>query len=133
MTTGKDIDIKLPCRDCYITAIQADLQWKNGTSAHIAPGGAWMHHIVLSNRGTATKPKKDPICNMPQRMFASGNERTPVRLNGHGNYGLAIDAGDKVVLTYELVNLSNKADEYYVALVRYPIQEKVYMMELTYC
>jgi len=77
-----------------------------------------MHHMVLANRGSAQKPKKDPICPKDAlRWFASGNERTPVRFNGKGKYGLRLDTSDRMVLVYELVNLSGKADEYYVAMV----------------
>jgi hypothetical protein len=38
--------LRKPCEDCYIVAMQADLQYENGKSANIDEG-AWMHHIVL--------------------------------------------------------------------------------------
>ena len=63
------------CSDCYITQIVPDLVYQNdpdhadGTTANFnnnnSLDGAWLHHTVLLNS-----------CNLSQRIFASGNERT---------------------------------------------------------
>ena len=40
--------ITLPCTDCIITWMQADLQYTNGTTAN-ANTGLWLHHTVMWN------------------------------------------------------------------------------------
>jgi hypothetical protein len=78
-----------------------------------------MHHIVLINSGEPTHRGVDAVCSsgIGSRWFASGNERTAIRINGHSDHGLLLGAKDGMVLNYELVNLSNRASDYYVALV----------------
>lgn len=111
--------------------MQADLQFQNGTTANIAEG-AWLHHIVLlnndkANNGMGTlEGKHDLVCTgqksvfgnvYPQRIFASGNERTSIRLNNHFKYGMAVDAKDQFNLIYDLVNQNNVPQTYYIAMV----------------
>jgi hypothetical protein len=59
---------QMPCTECLITFIQADLHYPNGTQSN-ADTGLWLHHTVLANAGA-----QDLVCaGYPQRMFASGN------------------------------------------------------------
>lgn len=63
--------------------------------------------------------RKDGVCSiMPQRIFASGNERTPVRTNGNFKYGIQFTTGDSLGMIYDLMNESDKAQEYYIEMVR---------------
>jgi hypothetical protein len=67
--------VTAPCNNCYITQIVPDLVYQNdpdhadGTTANFNNNntldGAWLHHLVVLN-----------ACNLSQRIFASGNERT---------------------------------------------------------
>lgn len=74
-------NVALPCSNCFITAMQADLYDDSGKSINIDTG-AWLHHMVMSLMGTGKRDLVCPIMMGTQRIFASGNERTPVRING---------------------------------------------------
>ena len=68
-----------PCEDCYIIALQAGLEYPNGTHANTNTG-MWLHHAVLYDFG-----RQDIVCDtMPYRFFASGNERTRVDMSNNG-------------------------------------------------
>ncbi len=59
-----------PCDDCLVTLFKADLEMEDGTIAD-ANTGMWLHHVVVVNIG-----HKDIIdTKLPQRVFASGNEK----------------------------------------------------------
>jgi len=129
MLDGKwQFDMKKPCEGCYITAMQADLQYKDGRSANIQDG-AWLHHIVIYNGlGFTPGSKKDTVCSgsiyslgmgYPNRIFAAGNERAAVRLDHTHKYGMPVDVGDKFHLLYDLVNQSDKPQTYYINMVRW--------------
>jgi hypothetical protein len=119
-------NLEKPCEDCYITAMQADLQYADGRSANIEDG-AWLHHIVVYNGlGFTPGSKKDVVCSgsiyslgmgYPNRIFASGNERAAMRLNGKYKFGMPVDKGDMFHLLYDLVNQSNKEQVFYVQMV----------------
>ena len=66
----------LPCSNCTITYLMAGLEYPNGTHAN-ANTSLWLHHIVLIDHANT-----DTVCGsnsytQGQRLFASGNERTP--------------------------------------------------------
>jgi hypothetical protein len=94
-------NVAKPCTDCYITGIQADLRYADGTPANIDTG-LWLHHMVLATAG-----RPDPTCNgkligrLGERFFASGNERT--RLLSPKGYGYLVD-GHPWNLVYDLMN-----------------------------
>jgi hypothetical protein len=68
-----------PCFDCFITKIQAGLEYPNGTIAN-SNTGMWLHHAVLYDFG-----RKDLTCpDLPYRFFASGNERTRLDMTLNG-------------------------------------------------
>ena len=76
----------MPCRDCYITSIQASLEHPNGTYGN-TESGMYLHHVVLLNNG-----RPDAVCpGFPDRFFASGNERTKFSLSLNGLVNLRID------------------------------------------
>jgi hypothetical protein len=89
--------------------------------ANIDEGG-WLHHMVIYNTGTG---RRDAVCTTPplpimgQRIFASGNERTPIRTNGKDNkYGIEFKSTDSLSLIYDLMNESKQAQSYYIEMVR---------------
>lgn len=81
MKTFTELVTQMPCTDCLITWMQADLHYVNGTSAN-ADTGLWLHHTVLANTA-----QEDLFCGqaLPQRIFASGNERTAVDITVSGS------------------------------------------------
>ncbi|KAM7199454.1 hypothetical protein V8F33_004481 [Rhypophila sp. PSN 637] len=107
---GKDDDhgmktfavlIPPPCTDCYITHVQADLQYLNGTSANVNTG-MMFHHVVISNLS-----KNSAVCPIfGDFVFASGNERTPVNIcvNGTQKAGYFIAQNSQFHLGAELMN-----------------------------
>lgn len=111
-----------PCKKCYIVAMQADLQHEDGESANINQG-AWLHHVILTTsvRGT----QQDWVCpntnrsdaGPAYRFFASGNERTAIRLNSAHKHGLNFPDDDKFHLSVEIMNQSKKNESYYVSMV----------------
>jgi hypothetical protein len=122
----KAFNIPKPCEDCYIVAMQGDLQFEDGTAANVE-NGAWLHHSVLySGLGWTPGSKQDLVCSYtllsafmgwPHRIFASGNERTPVRLNTKFKYGMSVEKGDYFHLLYDLVNVTPEAVNLYLVMV----------------
>jgi hypothetical protein len=117
--------IDKPCSECYITAMQADMEYPDGRTA-LTEEGAWLHHILLYNGIGWFGGKKDLVCSnpspngivmSPHRIFASGNERVAVRLNANHKYGYAIDLGDYLHMLYDIGNQSNQTQEYYIVMV----------------
>lgn len=90
-----------PCEDCYITAMQLGLEYENGKVAN-ADTGAWCHHIDLTVSGVDyTCPSDflktittfaDPAMGA-RRIFSTGNDRVPMRLNSKRKYGLDVETG----------------------------------------
>lgn len=50
-------------------------------------------------------------------IFASGNERTPIRTNGKFKYGIEFGTGDSLGMLYDLMNESKQAATYYIEMV----------------
>ncbi|RPB05656.1 FAD-binding domain-containing protein [Choiromyces venosus 120613-1] len=106
-----------PCSNCYLTAIQAGLEYADGTVANIDTG-AWLHHMVLYNFGLR---KADTVCGgtlglYPQRVFASGNERTVTRINHDANYGIKADTLDNLDIILELINEATDTKTLYLTM-----------------
>jgi hypothetical protein len=122
----RQYEIAKPCEYCYIVAMQGDLQFEDGRSAMIEDG-AWLHHMVLySGLGWTPGSKTDLVCSntmlslwmgWPHRIFASGNERTPVRLNTKYKFGIPVEKEDSFHVLYDLVNVSPKPMKLFVAMV----------------
>jgi len=76
--------MSLPCRDCYITAFAADLEYADGTYAN-ANTSMWMHHMAILNinHTDASCPKHGSNHSI-ERIFAAGNERTVIDLTMNG-------------------------------------------------
>ena len=75
--------------------------------------------MVIYKNGAGNK---DAVCSLlpmtGQRIFASGNERTPIRTNGGDNkYGIDFKASDGLSMIYDLMNESKQAQSYYIEMV----------------
>ncbi|KAE9975975.1 hypothetical protein EG328_002901 [Venturia inaequalis] len=84
----------VPCRGCYVVAMQHGMEYADGKTANVDTG-AWLHHTEMS-----VTSQKDYVCPNSflinfggNRIFAGGNERIPIRMNSHGKYGLDLGAG----------------------------------------
>ncbi len=91
--------VRQPCSDCYIVGIVPNFVYPDGSVANYNTG-AMMHHIVLFNDSA-----RDVSCpSWPQRIMASGNERTDITFpRGYGYY---VGAGERWSLLAELMNMS---------------------------
>jgi hypothetical protein len=109
---------KLPCEKCFVTAMQGGLESENGTALNIQDG-AWLHHTVAIELGESV----DAVCRIPgvgglplqetqpgiaRRIFASGNERTVLRVNRNSKHGLKFGTAPGIGFAVELMNASNR-------------------------
>jgi hypothetical protein len=79
MAAFEDRSMTMPCSDCLITYIHAGLEYPNASYANVDTG-MWLHHAVIYNAN-----RRDTSCpQAPERVFASGNERTPADLTANG-------------------------------------------------
>jgi len=110
-----------PCTDCYIVAMQASLEDTMGQTVNVDTG-AWLHHMVISQTGMGQRDG----CGIPgnMRIFASGNERTPVRLNNQYKYGIDHSVGTNLVMVIDLMNIGRTPASYKIAMVSFHIQRK---------
>jgi hypothetical protein len=81
-----------PCSDCFITAIAPKLVYDDGSRADMDTG-VMLHHLVIFEPG-----KPDVTCGrtrgigaLGRRIFASGDERTPITLPS--GFGFRVDPG----------------------------------------
>ncbi|KUJ20510.1 uncharacterized protein LY89DRAFT_730547 [Mollisia scopiformis] len=94
-------NVTKPCSDCKITFFQADLEYEDGSYAN-ANTGMWLHHMVLLN-----PTQRDTVCpTHPERIFASGNERTAANIcvDGTKEAGYHLTPTSTLLLTTELMN-----------------------------
>ncbi|MGH3937743.1 MAG: hypothetical protein ACRDTG_03770, partial [Pseudonocardiaceae bacterium] len=104
----------MPCRDCFITGIQPDLVYADGSQANHHTG-AMLHHMVVFDPA-----KSDPTCGRDgvglvtgQRVFAAGNERTGAHLPAGYGYHLGEMPLGGVA---EVMNMSAQAQQVYLTL-----------------
>jgi hypothetical protein len=117
------VNITRPCKNCYIVALQADLQYADGRSANINQG-AWLHHATLATLVSGSQ--QDWVCPNTSRsdygpaykFFASANERTAARLNSQHKYGLNFPDDEMFHMAVEIMNQSDKNETFYVSMVR---------------
>jgi hypothetical protein len=111
---GLRFNVERPCEDCYITGMQAGLTRADGTNANIDTG-LWLHHMVLSDQAhpDLTCAWQGPGL-LGQRFFSSGNERSPVRLQGQ--YGYPQGRGHTWNLVYELMNLTAQPEQVFITV-----------------
>ncbi|MGQ0777347.1 MAG: hypothetical protein ACT4NY_23525 [Pseudonocardiales bacterium] len=104
----------MPCRDCYITGIEPDVVYADGSQANHHTG-AMLHHVVVFDPA-----KSDITCGRQgvglltgQRVFAVGNERTGAHLPaGYGLYLGDMPLGAQA----ELMNMSAQPQQVYITM-----------------
>ena len=104
----------MPCRDCYITGIQPDLVYPDGSQANYHTG-AMLHHVVLFDpaESDTTCGRRSAGLVAGQRVFASGNERTGAHLPpGYGYHLGATPLGAMA----ELMNMSAQPQQVYITM-----------------
>jgi hypothetical protein len=97
-------DARQPCSDCYIVGIVPNFVYPDGRVANYNTG-AMMHHIVLFDDSA-----HDASCpSWPQRIMASGNERTDITFpRGYGYY---VGAGERWSLLAELMSMRMRTQQ----------------------
>jgi hypothetical protein len=101
-----------PCTSCDIVGIVPNLVYPNGKTANYNTG-AMLHHFVMFNSST-----HDLTCpNWPQRIFASGNERSDMVLPA--GYGYRVAATDNWNMLVELMNMSMRTQNVQVQVTYY--------------
>lgn len=116
-------DVDKPCEDCYITGIQPNLVYADGTPANY-DNGVTLHHVVNVNWSRPditcypSLLNREPIRMLGlvnggnQRFFASGNERTVARMPE--GYGYQVRDGDRWGLIYHIVNTTPATQEVFL-------------------
>jgi hypothetical protein len=89
-------DAESPCNDCYVTAMHATIKYSDGREA-LTSEGAWLHHTVLANRASSGRGGM---------IWAAGNERPTIRLNGKYKYG--IDWPDSLGVSVDIMSEKNE-------------------------
>ena len=117
-------DVRQPCSDCYIVGIVPNFVYPDGKVANYNTG-AMMHHIVLFDDSA-----RDVSCpSWPQRIMASGNERTDITLpRGYGYY---VGAGERWTLLAELMNMSMRTQHVEPQLTYYWVPASQHLHPVT--
>jgi hypothetical protein len=122
--------IAKPCSSCMIVAMNAGLEYMDGKDAN-TDSLMWLHHMVLFNIG---KGLTDATCRglgLPhmivgtsvansERIFSSGNERTPVFFNppweNTTNIGYPVYPADRFGLITDLMNMNPGSKTVYLVM-----------------
>lgn len=116
-TTGAletTIGAQKPCTNCTITAIKPDLVYSNGSNANWDTG-ATLHHFVVLQSGA----ERDLMCPSTfgdyNRLFASGNERTPIDF-GNSGYGLKLGTAEQWAMNIHAHNYFTSPQTVYIKI-----------------
>ncbi|MFF3326763.1 hypothetical protein [Streptomyces sp. NPDC002889] len=101
-------NVQKPCDDCYITGFKPNLVYADGSNANVNTG-PMLHHMVMGNHW-----KNDVVCNGPQRIFASGNERVESVLPS--GYGIKVGRGERWNMLYDLMNHASQNKTVYISV-----------------
>lgn len=115
------LNVAKPCAGCTVTGFKANLVYADGSTANWNTG-AILHHTVLMASGSG---RSDTMCpsgyggqagsGALERIFASGNERTPVDLSSSA-YGVKVGSSDQFHIVAELMNYFTTAQTVYVQI-----------------
>lgn len=104
-----------------ITGMKANLVYANGSNANYHTN-VMLHHMVLLASGSghvdATCPAGFagvPGSQYTERIFAAGNERTPVDFSGT-NYGVKLGSSDQLHLVADLMNFATSPQTVYITI-----------------
>ena len=104
------VDVKKPCADCFIVAVQSRLEDANRVEL-VTDDGFWLHHVIIFNRG-----RPDLTCSMTgERFYGGGNTRATRRWNLHGRWGYQARESD---IWDVVVDLKNEGTADVEAVVR---------------
>lgn len=93
------IDVKKPCSDCFIVAIQSRLE-DNHRNELVTESGFWLHHVILFNRA-----RPDLTCLAAgERFYGGSNAKATRRWNLHGRWGYRARENDKWDLVVDVRN-----------------------------
>jgi hypothetical protein len=104
--------VSRPCADCYVTSFTPDLVYADGSRANLNTG-PMLHHAVWTSQF-----RRDATCGNTllglagERFFASGNERTPIRMPA--GYGYRVRWYDSWNMLVDLMNHSTTSKTVYV-------------------
>jgi hypothetical protein len=103
--------ISKPCSNCYITSVVPHLVYADGSNADMDTG-VMLHHLVIVEPGKTdvTCARTEGIGAAGRRIFASGNERTPITLPK--GFGFKVD-DERWAGIIELMNHSDAAKTVY--------------------
>jgi len=122
--------IAKPCSRCMIVSMNAGLEYLDGTDAN-TDTNMWLHHMVLFNIGKNTGDATCRSMGLPhmivgtnvagsERIFSSGNERTPVFFNppwlNTTNIGYPVFPNDRFGLITDLMNMNPGAKTVYLVM-----------------
>jgi hypothetical protein len=102
------LNVQKPCDDCFITGFKPNLVYADGSNANVNTG-PMLHHMVMGNHW-----KNDVVCNGPQRIFASGNERVESVLPS--GYGIKVGRGERWNMLYDLMNHAPQKKTVYISV-----------------
>lgn len=99
--------LETPCSNCYLTAMEPDLVYVNGSAANYDTG-VMLHHAVLGDaaQNDLTCGRATTIGWMGRRFFASGNERSKGVLPSP--FGYRLGASDWWTGIFEIMNFSTE-------------------------
>jgi hypothetical protein len=113
-----------PCSSCDIVGIVPNLVYPNGKTANYNTG-VMLHHFVMFNGST-----HDVTCpSWPQRLFASGNERSDMVLPA--GYGYHVAATDTWHMLVELMNMSMNTQNVQVQVTYYYLPASAHVRHVT--
>ncbi len=103
-----NVSLELPCTDAYITRMESDMVYADGSSANFH-SKAMLHHVVFYNTQAA-----DLTCGDPERFLASGNERSIVQFPA--GYGYYNSSNSEWALNAHLMNFDTVPQTMYLTL-----------------
>ena len=123
ITNQLSTNVQRPCSGaaCTLTGIKADMVYADGTTANWNTE-AMLHHMVLLAGGGG---RTDLMCpagfggvsgsQFTERIFASGNERTPVDFTG-SSLGVKLGSSDQLHLVADLMNIKTSPQTVYIKI-----------------
>lgn len=117
------MNVQRPCSGaaCTLTGMKATMVYADGTTANWNTE-TMLHHMVLLASGSG---RTDLMCpagfggvsgsQFTERIFASGNERTPVDFTG-SNLGVKLGSTDQLHLVADLMNIKTSPQTVYIQI-----------------
>jgi hypothetical protein len=110
MTNMIKIGAKKPCTgNCMVFALNANLEFFDGSLVPNNSTGVWLHHCVVANVGMQVK---DGTCGgVMEPFFESGNERSDAPFNSPPSgvkSGYHIRTPDSFLINTEFMNMEDK-------------------------